>query len=359
MAQLESTDGSPKTTMALIVNGERIDDSIIEQEQQSLRAQMQRMSAENPHGQGFDLAEVEKNVPEWSKENVIERTLLRQEALKDSAPIPADEIDQAVDQVKKRYGTSGSEGGAGGEATSGSEGGAGGEAAAGTGESASGVAKEETGEKQEPSPVSDEDIRREVETRLRLDRLVATITAKASPPKNKDIAEFYRKNREQFKLPERVHAGHIVKHVGDGVDEETARAAVEEARQALEAGGVFEELADKLSDCPGSGGNLGQFPRGEMVEEFDKIVFEMAPGEVSPIFQTVFGFHIAKVYEHLPETMRPLAEVQEEIKKQLHGQKQNRAVENFVDTLRAKAEVREVAASTEETVAAATEGSVG
>ena len=333
--------------MALIVNGERIDDSIIEQEERSLRAQMQRMSAENNPRQRFDLAEVEKNVPEWSKENIIERTLLRQEALKDSAPIPADEIDQAVDQVKKRYETSGSEGGAGGEA------------AAGAGESASGVAKEETGEKQEPSPVSDEDIRREVETRLRLDRLVARITAKASTPKNKDVAEFYRKNREQFKLPERVHAGHIVKHVGDRVGEETARAAVEEARQALEAGGVFEELADKLSDCPGSGGDLGQFPRGEMVEEFDKIVFEMDPGEVSPIFQTVFGFHIAKVYEHLPETMQPLAEVQEEIKKQLHGQKQNRAVENFVDTLRAKAEVREVAESTEENVAAATESTAG
>ncbi len=306
--------------MALIINGERIDDSVIQQEEQSLRSQMQRISTENGARQEVDLAELEKNAPDWSKENVIERTLLRQEALKDTETIPTEEVDQAVEEVKKRYGGD---------------------------------------DKQEASPVSDEDIRREVETRLRLDRLVAKITAKVSPPKNKEVAEFYRKNREQFKIPERIHAGHIVKHVDDGVDEETARAKVEEARQALEAGGVFEELADKFSDCPGSGGDLGRFPRGEMVEEFDQVVFGMKPGEVSPIFQTVFGFHIAKVYERSAEKLRPLGEVREEIQKQIHGRKENRAIENFVDALRAKAEVREVVSSADENVAAAPENTSG
>ena len=306
--------------MALIVNGERIDDSIIQQEEQSLRSQMQRMSAENGAREGPELAELEKNVPDWSKENVIERTLLRQEALKDTEPIPAEEIDRVVEEMKKRHGGD---------------------------------------DKQEASPVSDEDIRRDVETRLRLDRLIGKITAKAASPKNKEVAEFYRKNREQFKVPERIHAGHIVKHVGDGVDEKTARAGVEEVGQALEAGGLFEELADKFSDCPGSGGDLGYFPRGKMVEEFDQVAFGMEPGEVSPIFQTVFGFHIVKVYERSPETIRPLGEVREEITKQLHGQKQNRAIENFVDALRAKAEVREVVSSADENVAAATERTAG
>ena len=306
--------------MALIVNGERIDDSIIQQEEQSLRSQMQRMSAENGAREGVDLAELERNVPDWSKQNVIERILLRQEALKDTAPIPTEEVDQAVEEVKKRYGGD---------------------------------------DKQEASAVSDEDIRREVETRIRLDRLIGKITAKVSSPKNKAVAESYRMNREQFKLPERIHAGHIVKHVGDGVGEETARAAVEEARQALEAGGVFEELADKFSDCPGSGGDLGYFPRGEMVEEFDQVVFGMEPGEVSPIFQTVFGFHIAKLYERFPETIRPLGEVRKEIEKQLHSQKQNHAIENFVDALRAKAEVREVVSSADENVAVATASTAG
>ena len=302
--------------MALIVNGERIDDSIIQQEEQSLHSQMRRMAAENGAREGPDLAELEKNVPDWSKENVIERTLLRQEALKDTEPIPTEEVERVVEEMKKRH---------------------------------------QGHDKQEASAVSDEDIRREVETRLRLDRLIGKITVNVSSPKNKEVAEFYRKNREQFKLPERIHAGHIVKHVGDGVGEETARAAVEEARQALEAGGVFEELADKFSDCPGSGGDLGRFPRGEMVEEFDQVVFSMEPGEVSPIFQTVFGFHMVKVYERSPETIRPLGEVREEITKQLHGQKQNRAIENFVDALRAKAEVREVVSAAGENVAAATE----
>ena len=86
-----------------------------------------------------------------------------------------------------------------------------------------------------------------------------------------------------------------MKHVDETHAEADARAGIEAALAALEGGEPFAAVADRYSDCPGNGGDLGSFERGVMVEEFDKVVFAMKPGERSPIFRTPFGFHIAEV----------------------------------------------------------------
>lgn len=81
-----------------------------------------------------------------------------------------------------------------------------------------------------------------------------------------------------------------------------------------------------------------------MVEEFENVVFSLRPGQVSSIFRTPFGFHIAKLYEKRPEGHRPLNEVREEIEQALHNQKKDQAVGRFVDELRARAEIRKTRA---------------
>ncbi len=58
----------------------------------------------------------------------------------------------------------------------------------------------------------------------------------------------------------------------------------------------FAELAIQHSDGPSGpkGGELGRFPRGQMVPQFDKTVFNMKPGQISNLVETQFGFHIIK-----------------------------------------------------------------
>jgi peptidyl-prolyl cis-trans isomerase C/foldase protein PrsA len=156
------------------------------------------------------------------------------------------------------------------------------------------------------------------------------------------VTEYYRKNKEQFRRPEVVRAGHIVKNVDESVDEATALATIQKVQEELKAGANFEELADRSSDCPGSRGELGWVSRGQMVQEFEDMIFSLKENAVSDIFRTTFGFHIAKVYERKPEGISDFAEVHEAIEKSLHRQKQERAVENFLDRLRAKAVIQEL-----------------
>ncbi len=73
-----------------------------------------------------------------------------------------------------------------------------------------------------------------------------------------------------------------------------------EAQQVLaelKKGASFEELAKKYSkDTPSAlqGGNLGEFQRGDFVEEFEKVAFGLKPGETSGIVKTALGYHIIK-----------------------------------------------------------------
>lgn len=60
----------------------------------------------------------------------------------------------------------------------------------------------------------------------------------------------------------------------------------------------FEELAQVYSEDPGSaaqGGDLGWFPRGVMVKEFEDAAFSLNPGEISDLIKTDFGYHIIKL----------------------------------------------------------------
>ncbi len=257
---------------------------------------------------GLETADMERTALEWSRENVIERTLLRQEAERDTDLVANDDVEGALAELKDR----GKDG------------------------------------KIAAEPFDEDVARREILTRIRLDRLLGKITSRVSAPKNKEIADHYRKNKERFREPETVQAAHIVKNVGDGVTAEEASEAMALIWRELQTGARFETLADRHSDCPGNGGDLGRFPRGEMVEEFDRVVFSLEAGTVSSVFQTVFGFHIAKVYQRFPEHMKTLAEAREEIREQLRKDKETRAVERFVDALRTKADIREESHDDEE-----------
>jgi peptidyl-prolyl cis-trans isomerase C len=67
----------------------------------------------------------------------------------------------------------------------------------------------------------------------------------------------------------------------------------------IEGGKEFGEVAMQHSGCPSKaqGGDLGQFGPGQMVPEFDKVVFSAPVGEVQGPVKTQFGYHLLEVTE--------------------------------------------------------------
>jgi peptidyl-prolyl cis-trans isomerase SurA len=81
-------------------------------------------------------------------------------------------------------------------------------------------------------------------------------------------------------------------------EKERARTKAESLLVELRTGGDFEKLAKRESMDPGSkdnGGDLGWNRRGRMVAEFDRWMFALPPGQLSPVIETPFGFHIIRV----------------------------------------------------------------
>ncbi|MFC5695320.1 peptidylprolyl isomerase [Pseudomonas sp. GCM10022186] len=70
-----------------------------------------------------------------------------------------------------------------------------------------------------------------------------------------------------------------------------------ELKAAIEAGADFAEIAKQHSTCPSSrdGGNLGSFGRGQMVKEFDAVVFSAPLNVVQGPVKTQFGYHLLEV----------------------------------------------------------------
>ncbi|MFI9200633.1 peptidylprolyl isomerase [Streptomyces sp. NPDC053048] len=68
-------------------------------------------------------------------------------------------------------------------------------------------------------------------------------------------------------------------------------------KEQIEGGADFAELAKKHSSCPSSrdGGNLGSFGPGQMVPEFDQVVFSAPINEVQGPVKTQFGMHLIEV----------------------------------------------------------------
>ena len=71
----------------------------------------------------------------------------------------------------------------------------------------------------------------------------------------------------------------------------------EDLKQQIEDGTDFAEAAQQHSKCPSGqqGGNLGEFSPGQMVQEFDQVVFSQEVGKVHGPVQTQFGFHLIEI----------------------------------------------------------------
>jgi parvulin-like peptidyl-prolyl isomerase len=285
--------------MALIVNGEKIEDAAIQQEVERLRPDYERVFA----GQKAETREAQ--LLNWSRENVIEKVLINQEAEKNGDKIPPERVQEALARLKEQY------------------------------DDPEQLYKELKIE-------NDEQIKGEIVKQMKVEQRLSQVCKSLPKPSQADIRKYYEENQEQFKSGERARVAHIVKYVNWQTDEQTAYEAISRAYEELKSGTAFETVVDKYTDCADSGGDLGFVARGQMVEEFEDVVFNLGAGQVSDIFRTRFGFHIAKVYAREPATVAAFEDVKGRVTELVKEKMRSDAIDDFVDGLRSQAKIEEV-----------------
>ena len=171
----------------------------------------------------------------------------------------------------------------------------------------------------------------EIPTHVRADYVVldeAAATKNIAALKEDDVVAYYEQNKNRFGQPERRRISHILINGTDSV----ARAQAEEIAEKAKANpDSFAELAKASSQDSGTaakGGDLGWMTAGAMVESIETAAKALQQGEVSGVVQSDFGFHVLRLTEYQPESVKPLAEVRTEIEAEIRKQL---AAEQFAD----------------------------
>ncbi len=98
-----------------------------------------------------------------------------------------------------------------------------------------------------------------------------------------------------------VEVGQIIKFAKVNTSaKQAAQAKLNDLRARILAGESFETLAKQFSEDPGSGaqgGYLGFFKRKELVPEYEAAALRLEPGQMSPVVESQFGFHLIQLIE--------------------------------------------------------------
>lgn len=174
-----------------------------------------------------------------------------------------------------------------------------------------------------------------------------------SPPSDAECRRVYDAGPQRFRTPTLTEASHIlIEPRGD--DHAAIHAAHDLAAElvaALSSGAAtFAELARQHSDCPSgaTGGSLGQLGPGDLVPEVERVLAELAPGQVAaaPV-RSRFGWHILRLDRRIEGRVLPFELVQERIRLHLESRAWTAAATRYVAALTADARGRGVALSLE------------
>lgn len=161
--------------------------------------------------------------------------------------------------------------------------------------------------------------------------------------------EFYVSNPDKFQMPEVIRARHILLKLDPKATAATRDEVRNKAQHLLDrirSGADFAILAQQESEdsSAAKGGDLGYFPRGQMVAPFEQAAFELQPGEISDIVESVFGLHIIRLEDHQEAQTVPEDIASERIDTYLLQAKSQVAIDQEVAALRAAATIKILAA---------------
>lgn len=183
---------------------------------------------------------------------------------------------------------------------------------------------EEGMENSEEFKIQIEDAKRAILTQLAIQKAIGNVKVE-----EEEARDYYNNNKDYFKDDAKVSARHILV---DSLEK------AEDVYNKIKNGMEFEEAAKNFSSCPSKeqGGNLGSFPRGVMVPEFEEAAFNLEVGVLSKPVKTQFGYHIILVDDKAEGNIKPYEEVESIIKNHMLQEKQGYHYSQLVNKLKDK-----------------------
>ncbi len=157
---------------------------------------------------------------------------------------------------------------------------------------------------------------------------------------NQELKDYYKKNKDEFREKESVHARHILVKTKAKAEEIISELKGLSGQKLKEK---FIELAKKDSTGPSGpkGGDLGYFAQGQMVPAFNSRVFSMKKGTVTltPV-KTQFGYHVIYLEDKKPAMTKTFNEVKTFIEQRLKMEKFKKVFKQKMDELQKSAVIK-------------------
>ncbi len=184
------------------------------------------------------------------------------------------------------------------------------------------------------SAVRDDDLEQVITESLRSQRYLNDYVFKDIQVSRDECRKFFKEHGDEFSQKDLVDVREIL------VDNITL---AEEIRDALKENRNqnFAELARlySLAASASEGGRLGRIEPGELPEEFEKVIFRLAPGSVSKIIQTKYGHHIFMVEEKILAHHQKFYEVEAQIRDKLRLEQERERLVTELQSLLNRTEV--------------------
>jgi len=296
------TKAAPPVNVAM-VNGTAITKKAFDQEVRALRARMARQ------GQLLDDSQLKALKPRIL-DQLIGSELLYQEAKKDGMKVPSKEVNAYMDRIKKRFPS---------EA-----------------DFQRGLSQMHTTE----SELSDK-----VKRSLMIQKLIKKNLLKGVSISDAEAKAFYDSHPKFFFAPEMVKASHILIKVSPTASKAEKAAAlkkIKEIQAKAKKGADFAELAKTYSQDPSAsrGGDLGYFTKRQMVKPFADAAFALAPGQMSGIVKTQYGYHLIKVMDKKAGGPIPFETAKDRIKENLMREKSGKIISQHIKELMKTAKIQ-------------------
>jgi parvulin-like peptidyl-prolyl isomerase len=237
-------------------------------------------------------------------EQLVEDRLILSEAKRLDVQIPEKDIDSRVKEVAKRFPS----------------------------EAAMEAALAEQG-------LSLKELRKSYKEQMMVRRLIdgkIGITISISPV---ELKGYFEKHANEFVTSETARVYNILIRPKECLPEDKAKELVDDILKKLKEGGDFAALAKEFSEGPNAaeGGDMGYVKKGDIMPDFEKVIFELKPGDISEIMKSTMGYHIFKVTEKTERKCRTFSEVRHEIEEAIYRTKIKDKIRTWVFNLKKNA----------------------